>query len=569
MKKNVVLSIVFFLGSLLFLVLGNLFLTGWEWRYAIGHASHTVLTAVMATIFLLIFRRDRKDLLATGLTYALLALPVFLATHTLSPEGGALTKRLARGATDGNSWALAISMFLMLVAASSVFVRSVWGRRLIRSVATVLWIAAIAVALAHAGYWLTHGAALSGDILFAVYQTNWNEALEYCAVQGFKLPLVLMASAFVLFAVAWRVLVLEQTLAQKHRVIQWGLLVAIVLAATTMVKTQTNVTLSAFDSAQQAAQEISAFKASMENRKQLVTSLSELSKQGNSGLFVIVIGESHARDYMSVYGYERDTTPWLRTRRSDDRFVILENAYSNFANTVPALSQALTAMNQYGDRLLEESPSLVEILEAAGFDTYWVSAQSKFGVFDTPTSLIASQVDQELWLNGMLDEEGRQKIYDGQLLRIFDEIPVVDGRKRAVFLHMNGCHADYRTRYPKESELWRVEDKGRDRLDAYSNAMHYSDEMWGNLLAILERRPDFRAVLMISDHGEDPTTGSHTPDEKLFHWSMVRIPAWFAFSPAYTKAHPERIAAMQDNAWNPNFSAGIRVNLVAGGKLYQ
>lgn len=155
---------------------------------------------------------------------------------------------------------------------------------------------------------------------------------------------------------------------------------------------------------------LDGFKREVQKRQSLVAKLSTMTQKGDNGLFVVVIGESHTRDRMSAYDYERDTTPWLRSQRENDHFTFYENAYSNYPNTVFSLSHALTSKSQYDNRKLEESPSILEILNAAGFETWWISTQVQFGAWDTPVSVIANFADQQRWLSGQIDERGHNKL---------------------------------------------------------------------------------------------------------------------------------------------------------------
>lgn len=132
---------------------------------------------------------------------------------------------------------------------------------------------------------------------------------------------------------------------------------------------------------------------------------------------------------MSAYGYERDTTPWLSSKRSDRHFVLLDNAYACFPNTVSALSNALTAKNQYVSRSFAASPSVVEIIKAAGYESWWISNQNRLGVWDAPTSVIANLSDHQVWLNSkMIGKRTRSKKFDEELIGELQKVPVVGGR---------------------------------------------------------------------------------------------------------------------------------------------
>ena len=90
--------------------------------------------------------------------------------------------------------------------------------------------------------------------------------------------------------------------------------------------------------------------------KERTSRLTDLTISSAPGLYVLAIGESENSEHMSVYGYPRPTTPWLSSRRNDPHFLFFDDAYSCYVQTVPALSYALTAKNQYNDISLAAAP---------------------------------------------------------------------------------------------------------------------------------------------------------------------------------------------------------------------
>ena len=549
--KKILCGGLLFTGVLVCLCLVNVIL-GCDLRYVLGRSSHTLLTALLATFFLFLFRRDPRDLLATAVAYGLLLIPVVMLA-IVAPPARIVPKSFAVAVSEANCWALSVAMLTMLVTASSIFFSSAWVRFLVRIFSALLWSSIVLLALFFAGYWVTHRSVLSSEILVAIWQTNPQEAIEYLSVQGEGLIALLTGTVLGLVALSVRVVMHRQTLAVHHPRLGLALLVAIIVAAFSALKTQGNLTLGIFDGARETVKMLDGFKKEVEKRQALVARLPDMTQKGDSGLFVVVIGESHTRDRMSAFDYARDTTPWLRSQRANNQFVFLENAYSNFPNTVYSLSQALTAKSQYDDRTLEESPSILEILNAAGFETWWISTQVQFGTWDTPVSVIANFADHQRWLSGQIDERGHTKVLDDALVAELAKIPVAN-KKRMVFLHMTGTHTNYKRRYPPTFERWAIQDENdrdSDRENAYDNAMLYNDHVWQSIYEVLQKRSDFCALLVTSDHGEEATLGMHTPDRELFTWSMVRIPTWVHFSESYGKNHPDRVEVLRSNASKP------------------
>lgn len=531
-----------FLAIFFFICLGNFFL-GVAIDQIYGRFPHTLMTAGLGSSFLLLIRKDQKDIFASILAYFLLLIPiVFLAT--LSPlQNLFLKKDFSVLISEANCWALSTSVLVMLVTIFSAFCKNSWIRRLVQAIAAILWVLLLSFSLAFIAYWLTHHAVLSSDVLVAIYQTDPSEAFEYLSDQSTSLSIALVTAFTLLLLTAFRVSTLKQTFSLRHPNISLITFFIIIISFGVSIKTQDNLTLSIFTKTKQTIEALKTFQSSLSERQALMSKISNLEKQGESGLFVVVIGESLSRDRISAYGFERDTTPWLKNQRQKDQLIFLENAYSNYPSTLLSLSQALTAKTQYNDRPLNECPSLVEIFKAAGFHTSWISMQGRFSAFESPTTAIASLSDTQRWLL----EEG--ELYDQALVQSVQNLPITQG-KHVLFLHMMGAHSKYPLRYPPSFEHWPLNNEKSARANSYDNAIRYNDTIWRDLIEVLKTRSDFQALVMFSDHGEDMKE-QHTPEPERFTWAMVRIPTWFYFSDSYAKKHPDRLRTLKQNAIKP------------------
>ena len=176
----------------------------------------------------------------------------------------------------------------------------------------------------------------------------------------------------------------------------------------------------------------------------IVTPLSKVSDKPST--IILVIGESASRDYMKAFNnnYKYDTTPWLSEQKNNKNFILFPNAYSVAANTVIAVSNALTEMNQYNDKKFYESCSIVDIAHKLGYKVHWYSNQGHLGCADTPVTLIADTADVAKWTK----QELNQVQYDTSLLSYLDEID--PNKNNFVVIHLKGSHFNFLNRYPKE-----------------------------------------------------------------------------------------------------------------------
>lgn len=95
---------------------------------------------------------------------------------------------------------------------------------------------------------------------------------------------------------------------------------------------------------------------------------------------VLVIGESTTRRHMSLYGYARETTP--RLKRLEPELLVARDACASRGSTAASLREFLTFATRDDHEALVTQSSLVPIMNAAGFETSWISNQQMYGKFD-------------------------------------------------------------------------------------------------------------------------------------------------------------------------------------------
>ena len=144
-----------------------------------------------------------------------------------------------------------------------------------------------------------------------------------------------------------------------------------------------------------------------------------LDKSTKPHTILLIIGESESRDYMKAFNkdYPLETTPWLSEMEQSKNFILFPNAFSIGANTVLAVSNALTEINQYNDKKFYESCSIIDIAHATGYKVHWYSNQGHLGSADTPVTLIANTADVAKWTK----QELNQVQYDESLLPYLQE----------------------------------------------------------------------------------------------------------------------------------------------------
>lgn len=249
------------------------------------------------------------------------------------------------------------------------------------------------------------------------------------------------------------------------------------------------------------------------------------------GTVIVVIGESACRDRMKAFtpAFSENTTPWESKMKNSSDFSFHSQAYANFCLTILSLSKSLTNSNQYNGVDLKDSVSILDVANKAGYKTYWLSTQQKYGIAAAGISNFSKQADVETYING----------YDMNLVAQLESIPSTTNN--LVFIHINGSHDIYKNRFPKEIRS-RVKFSNKNRYKNYDLSILYSDMVLQAIYEYAAKNLNLQAMVYFSDHGEDMKT-THSPEP--FTFAKVRIPVWFYLSGQYQKLYPQTMIALR------------------------
>jgi len=210
------------------------------------------------------------------------------------------------------------------------------------------------------------------------------------------------------------------------------------------------------------------------------------SKGMGNDLLVLGIGESLRADNLGVYGYSRDTTPYLSQELNS--ISLFENTYSAGTNTWSAIPAALTKSTISPDL----SKSVINLAKDAGYTTYWVSNHAKASVWDFSVSAIAEQADHTFFFSN--DEAG--EVYDIELVDKLGKIIANRNNKALIVLHFYGSHMSFEDRYPDEYSKFQ---SGNALLDQYDNSILYTDYVQEETMKLVSSNNG--KYLFFSDHG--------------------------------------------------------------------
>lgn len=276
---------------------------------------------------------------------------------------------------------------------------------------------------------------------------------------------------------------------------------------------------------------------------------------------VFVISESLSKRHMSLYGYARKTTPHLDTSQSIYKF---SNCISQAALTIDAVPALF--FNGY----LSGRINLIVLLNNLGYETSWISNQSGWGKGDKTIVLLSQLCKNTTFMDGMADDamSNTSLHYDEDVLSHFEKaINTESTASKFIVLHLMGCHFDYEKRYPADRNLF-ISDapaktsvsnqKSREILNAYDNAMLYHDSVINETIRIFNRYTSKKnaALVFLSDHGEElydyrDHAGHGYPPNRV----TSEIPYFAILSEEFKKNFPETDRTMKNNSNTPYSTA--------------
>ncbi|MDQ1352234.1 MAG: Sulfatase-like hydrolase/transferase [Acidobacteriota bacterium] len=244
---------------------------------------------------------------------------------------------------------------------------------------------------------------------------------------------------------------------------------------------------------------------------------------------VLIVIDTLRADHLPIYGYEKNTAPFLSELAS--RGVVFENTFSPSSWTGPATASIFTSLYpfQHGvttgffagkffnveiNRIPGSIETLPELLKKDGYKTY--------GVANNPNIC-----DEEGFTQGfdkfMLFKDAHENKMTLQLESWSSEIKAQ--KKYFLYIHYNDCHVPYRPRKP-----WyeKKEEKREDIIARYDSEISYVDE---KIKKMYERFGWDKNTLLIivADHGEEFWEHNRTGHGKNLYGEVIRVPMLFYF----------------------------------------
>lgn len=229
-----------------------------------------------------------------------------------------------------------------------------------------------------------------------------------------------------------------------------------------------------------------------------------IKSEDHEQTYVLVIGESTTSRNMSLYGYERETNPLLEEIK--DELLVFNDVISPHAHTIPSLNKALSFSN-YENEEDYNLGSLIQVMNAANFETYWLSNQKPLGLYENMITLLSKASDQQVFLS---EDNHQYGAYDEYLLDPLNELLSQSVNKKFIIVHLMGTHSVYKHRYPSKYDFFNdipktkfPSDKATEMINTYDNALRYNDFVVREIIESVRKEKTNAYVIYLSDHGEE------------------------------------------------------------------
>lgn len=516
-----------------------LFACGISGDYTLKHSNGIILSAVGIALASRVYIERKVYFCQISLLF-LLANSIFLI-------------KLVLGNFIGLSSVKNYANFSIALLNLALLLPMLFEKHVIRSVLRFIFLAVILLPVFFIlGYYSVTSTVFAPDTLLAIAQTNIQEAIEY-AKDNFSCKtifLIILANASVFFVAIKNT---QKILWNKYSL--FLVLFCITACLVGVYKYRDNIIT---DIPKQASKTLAQYKNFSKERTDRKDNMSKLllSHKPEAGVYVLVIGESQNRAHMQAYNYHRATTPWLDSMKNDKNMLLFTKAYSCHTHTVPTLLYALTAKNQYNNIAVKNAVSVLEVAEAAGFETVWLSNQVKYSAWDTPVTSIASEANQQKWINSTLGESTNTDYFDGKLIEELEKIKITD--KMLIVMHLMGNHGSYEQRYPKAFEKY----DGKNTIDKYDNSIIYNDYVMSQVYKRARKIPNFKGLVYCSDHA-DAIDKNLSHDAAQFDFDMTHIPLYIYLSDSYIQNNSAKYKSLEKQK-NKLFTNDLLFNLMLG-----
>lgn len=266
---------------------------------------------------------------------------------------------------------------------------------------------------------------------------------------------------------------------------------------------------------------------------------------------VFILGESTNRNHMGLYGYYLPNTPNLQKMKDDGDLYVFNDVISPHSTTIAVLSKLFTFCHLEAEKDWYEYNNLIDIANAAGYKTFWLSNQESAGIWGNVAQIFAQHSSEHAFTR-LRDSREDYGIVDGELFPLIEDALQRTADKNFFVIHLMGSHGLYYNRFPyafskfsKDDVRLDVNDEKKTIIAQYDNSIYYNDYVVNEIIKKFKDRETL--VVYVSDHGEavydEQNFSGHIEENPSRH--MIEIPLLMWASPAFKEKYPDKMSQIR------------------------
>ena len=268
-------------------------------------------------------------------------------------------------------------------------------------------------------------------------------------------------------------------------------------------------------------------------------------KGGEGVVLVVHVGESIRADRMSLNGYERDTTPWLRQQTNIINFpACISAACDTCQAQIAILTNARRDVNEKRPGYVPTTGSVLDLFDKHGFDMYAFFGRrcAQKLKYDRVVLLLSRKSKEKF------NAPGSPWTAVPQMQQVLQQAPA--GQNLLFFVNNEGSHTPFEhydrrnTPFaPAAVHFQNPASQATEVNNAYDSSIHYTDEFFRRVTGAIGHRPF--VYVYVSDHGEylghDGMWGRAALGEQHISYHATggcKVGMFVLYNEAFARLHP-------------------------------
>lgn len=227
---------------------------------------------------------------------------------------------------------------------------------------------------------------------------------------------------------------------------------------------------------------------------------------------IFIMDESIGGQYLSINGYEKDTTPYLNSIKNKYKNLGLASSASNCSDKSNIALMSGIQFNQLPDnkQLSLKEPSIFQYAKNAGYKTHYFSAQKE----DMDLQNYMTKHDLQYIDNfSQLDAAYEHKVMPEENIILSSKKALANSAKNFIFIVKRGSHFQWEGAYPSTEKYFvptlgahdsLILEKREEALNSYLNSIQYNVDLFFKYflknIGFFERNDTL--IIYTSDHGQ-------------------------------------------------------------------